>query len=302
MWLADEAGLEKAFYSRSQRHRLNLVPALFSLFVPWALFCFVYGLMSSSLRYHVPELSNTLLWLSFAGVLVVGGIAVVRSIVKKLDSRQDYEPNWATFIFLTALIGWIVGVILGRLNYEMFMQPYYDYADLNTYTGVNPARMRGQQMMDAGRVTFVDNTTIDLRRSMGFRNLDTYCVAPITYKHLPLQSYDFWAVGLGCCSASTADFHCGEYNNPRASSGLRALSNEQQPYFRLAVQQAEAAYSIKSEHPLFFYWAEDAEELMWASEREGFKWLLVGMIAHFCWQLLCVVLALASFGKLTRSR
>jgi hypothetical protein len=302
MALANEAGLEKAFFARSQRQRLNLVPALLSLFIPWMMFCFVYGLVSSSLHYHVPELSSALLWLSFAGVLSLGGIAVFKSIVRKRDIFQDYEPNWMMFIFLTTLVGWLVGMVLGRLNYQTFMQPFYDYTDLNTYVDVNPARTRGQQMMDAGRVTFAENTTVDRRYSMAFRNLDTYCVAPITVGNLPLQSYDFWAVGLGCCSAQAMDFRCGEYDNPRARSGLRMMSDEQQPFFQLAVRQAEGDYQIKAQHPLFFYWAEDASELMMASEREGRKWYLIGMITHFLWQSACVVAALVSFSRLTREK
>ncbi|CAK0889754.1 unnamed protein product [Prorocentrum cordatum] len=99
---------------------------------------------------------------------------------------------------------------------------------------------------------------------MAFRNLDTYCVAPITMSNLPLQSYDFWAVpvarwrGLSC-----------QYDNARARSGLRMMSDEQQPFFQLAVRQAEGDYQIKAQHPLFFYWTEDASELMMASERES---------------------------------
>jgi len=285
---------------RSQRQRLNLVPALLSLFVPWAMFCFIYGLMTSSLRYHVPEVSNALLWLSFVGVISIGGMAVIKSMMRKMDVRRDYEPNWIIFIFLTTLVAWTVGVVLGRLNYKTFMQPYYDYNDLNTYTDVNPARTRGQQMMDAGRVTFAENATIDLRLSMGFRNLDTYCVAPITTSGLPLYYYDYWVVGLGCCSSKAADFHCGEYDNPRAKSGLRMMSDDMQPFFRLAVQQAEADYNIKADHPLFFYWTEDASDLMMASQKEGYKWFLIGMLAHFVWQSACVGMALQSFGKLAR--
>lgn len=297
---ANEAGMEKAFYSRSQRQRLNLVPALLSLFLPWVMFCFIYGLMSSSLRYHVPEVCNALLWLSFVGVLSIGGMAMIKSMMRKMDVRQDYAPNWIIFIFLTTLVAWTVGVVLGRLNYRTFMQPYYDYNDLNSYTAVNPARTRGQQMMDAGRVTFVDNATIDLRLSMGFRNLDTYCVAPVTTSGLPLYYYDYWVVGLGCCSSRAADFHCGEYDNPRAKSGLRMMSDEMQPFFRLAVQQAEADHNIKADHPLFFYWTEDATDLMMASQREGYKWFLIGMLVHFAWQSTCVAMALQSFGKLAR--
>lgn len=294
-------GLEKAFYTRSQRHRLNLVPALLSLFVPWIVFCLIYALMSFSIRYQSPEVCNTLMWLAFFAVIAAGGIAAFKAMMKRMDDKQEHEPTWLTFIFLTSLAGWVVAVVLGRLNYSTYMQPFYDYADLNTYAGVDPARMRGQQMMDAGRVQFVANATIDLRRSMGFRNLDTYCVAPITLRGLPLQSYDFWAVGLDCCSAKAADFHCGEHDNPLARSGLRMLDDERRPFYRLAVQQAEAEYQIKAEHPLFFYWVADASAEMNFSQTEGYKWYLIGMIVHFSWQFLCVVLALAGFGKLSRT-
>merc|ERR1740117_1536623 len=115
--------------------------------------------------------------------------------------------------------------------------------------------------MDAGRMTFAKGSRLDLTKSMAFRNVDTYCVAPIVGKNETNQtrrtSYDFWAVGLNCCTGRVGDFNCGEYNNPHALSGLRVMQEEQRNFYHLAVNQAEASYGIQANHPLFFYWMQD---------------------------------------------
>ena len=138
----------------------------------------------------------------------------------------------------------MLAAILGDLNFWYYMQPYYDIENLNTYPSVNPAREKGQQLMDAGRVYFADGTSLDMKKAMAFKNLDLYCVAPIVQGTEQLASYDFWAVGINCCSGVSSDFRCGEFNNVHARAGLRVMKDDQRPFFRLAVQQAEAAAAV----------------------------------------------------------
>jgi len=288
-------GVEKTPFARGQRSRLNLVAICQCLFVPWIVFCAVYAVMSFSLHYSQPALCYLVVACCGVFVLLVGFMAF-QAVQKRASGASD--PSWYIFLFLTSLVAWSVAVVLGDLNFWYNMQPYYDIQNLNTYPSVSPASMRGQQLMDAGRVFFTSGTKLDLTKSMGFRNLDLYCVAPITTGDAPLASYDFWAVGLNCCSGTSADFHCGEFNNPRAAAGLRLMRDDQRAFFRLAVQQAEAAYSIKAIHPLFFYWMQDPVAEMNSYQDDGFKYYLLGMFTHFSFQLFCVVVATIAFSKM----
>mmetsp|Transcript_73441 Transcript_73441/g.165043 ORF Transcript_73441/g.165043 Transcript_73441/m.165043 type:complete len:329 (+) Transcript_73441:135-1121(+) len=284
----------KVFYNRSQRMRMNMVSVCESLFIPWLFFIFVYASTSFAAHYRRPWLTWILDAVALVAVLVSGGFAL-RAMRKKVLPGERPEPNWLMFLFLTMLVGWICGVVFGNLNYWTNLQPYYDYNNLNEYSDVTPATVRGQQLMDAGRIRFTNATRLDLRKSMGFKNLDTFCVAPISITGtsagtlLPLDSYDFWAVGLGCCSSNSDDFHCGEYNNPSAKSGLRLMDDYQRAYFRLAVQQAEAAYNIRAGHPIFLYWMQNPQTEINAYQDDGYKYFLLGVFSFFAYQLFIVV-------------
>mmetsp|Transcript_35044 Transcript_35044/g.78563 ORF Transcript_35044/g.78563 Transcript_35044/m.78563 type:complete len:290 (-) Transcript_35044:72-941(-) len=275
-----------------KRKRMNVVSILINVLAPWLLFCGVFAAMSFKTHYS----TSALAWLA-----VVAGLAtsVVAGSLAYRTKLQDRDPTWYTFAALALAVATIFAAVLGDMNYWYNMQPYYDIENINTYPAVNPAREKGQQLMDAGRVYFEDGTGLDTSKAMAFRNLDRYCVAPIVFGQEPLVSYDFWAVGVNCCSGTTADFRCGEFDNPKARSGLRLMREDQRPFFRLAVQQAEAAYNIKANHPLFFYWMQDPVAEVMKYRSDGFKYALIAISTHFAFNLLCVAGAVFAFSKLS---
>merc|ERR1719189_475788 len=151
---------------------------------------------------------------------------------------------------------------------------------------------------------FLPRSQLDFRYAMSFRNTDLYCVAPVARRlangSLPrLLNYDFWAVGINCCSEDGSGFHCGQhYNDKGAHAGLRLMRDEQRPFFRLAVQQALAAHNIKATHPIFLHWVADPIVAMKEYELNGWKSLLLGMFSHFSLQLCLVVAAAVGFARL----
>jgi len=287
----DTARAPDSVFTPGKRRRMNLVAIILNIFVPWFTFSALYATMSFSFHYQHPVAAWT---------LVLGGFALVglSGFMANRARVRDRDPMWYTFATIVLLLAVLLATVFGDMNFWYNMQPFYDIENLNTYPSVNPAREKGQQLMDAGRVYFADGTGLDLRRAMGFKNLDLYCVAPIVHGQEQLASYDFWAIGINCCSGVSSDFRCGEFNNPHARSGLRLMRDDMRPFFRLAVQQAEAAYNIRSTHPLFFYWMQDPVAEMNAYRDDGFKYYLLGIFTHFAFNLFCVVCAVVCFSKI----
>jgi len=279
-------------FTPAKRKTLNAVAVGINVLAPWLLFCGIFAAMS----FHLHYVSQALAWTTVVAGLVLAGIA---GFLAHRTKMRDADPSWYTFAALALLIATVAAAVLGDMNYWYNMQPYYDIENINTYPAVDPAREKGQQLMDAGRAYFVEGSGLDTSKSMAFKNLDKYCVAPIVSGQEPLTSYDFWAVGVNCCSGTAADFRCGEFDNPKARSGLRLMRDDQRPFFRLAVQQAEAAYNITATHPLFFYWMQDPVAEMMSYRSDGFKYGLLAMLTHFAFNLLCVASAVYAFSKLS---
>jgi hypothetical protein len=173
---------------------------------------------------------------------------------------------------------------------------------LNTYHNIDTLWMRGDQLMDAGSVTFTNETRVDTNKAMGFKNMDTYCVAPITVPGTKPAVYDFWAVGLNCCSSSGtskgANFRCDNTKSRTAHSGLRLMTSVDRPFYRLAVQQAEVAYNIKAAHPLFFTWVQDADAKMYTWKTDAYQNFFKGMFGYFVLQAFLTATATIAFSRI----
>lgn len=294
---------QKGFtFVRGQKKRMNLVAILGAIFGPWLMFASVNAAMTFSLHYKQPTYAYGIVILGF---LVVAGSFIWAAFYQQRRHLKDprFEPSWHTFFFATLLVSWLAGLLCGDVTYSQYMQPYYDTLNLNIYPNIDPSLMRGQQVMDGGRVIFSENAKLDLSKSASFRNADRFCVAPVTIAgpngtDALLDTYDFWAVGSNCCSGDKADFHCGDYGNPHAHGGLRLMRDDQRAFYRLAVQQAEAAYNIKAAHPLFFTWMQDPILEVNSYRDNGIKYFELGTLTYLLVQSAIVTISALFFSRM----
>jgi hypothetical protein len=261
---------EKKPFTQGQRRRLNVAAMFMCLFVPWGIFVANFSLLSLPVHYENPGLAYMTVFLSLASICILG---LFKCCAPRRHSEIDEkEPNWLQYMFLTSILAWVLAVGLGFLNYYVWLEPFEHMKHLNTYHDVDPMGTTGDQLMDAGSVSFVNGTRVDTSKAMAFKNMETYCVAPIKVPGTAPSVYDFWAVGLNCCKGTSTGttFSCENAKSPHAKGGLRLMTSTDRPFYRLAVQQAEVAYNIKAAHPLFFTWEQDPNKTMYAWKTEAY--------------------------------
>ncbi|CAJ1355738.1 unnamed protein product [Effrenium voratum] len=283
------------------RTRVNLVGVIVSLFIPWLVFIAIFSLWSFQIRYSSP---GTVVAITLAIGIPLGLYCLYRVQLSCRALFGQYHlvetgrfTMWSLFIAVTAVIAFCLGMLSGSYNYAQNMRGTFDVQSLNAYVDVNPATMRGQELMDAGKVQFVAGADLDFRLANGFKNTDIFCVAPITVNGANLASYDFWAVGKNCCSDQQSDFKCGAYKNSGIKGGVRITDDVDRDFYRLAVQQAMSAHAIKAIHPLFFEWTSDSSAQMLEDERAGYQIFLMGIMGHFVFQGILVAIAVGCFAK-----
>lgn len=290
-------GLEqKGSFVRGQRRRMNMYSIFLAVVVPWALFTIVGATLSFAMDYKEPGLSWAIVFAAFAVVVIVGMLAL--SVTGRWFANAERQPTWLVFLFLSMCVAFFAALAMGAINYYSHMKPYYVMRNLGNYSNISPAKMRGQQLMDAGMIEFVPGAHIDLTKSMGFKNRAIYCVAPITLNNETLGTYDFWAVGKDCCSGNQANFHCPNFNNPHANGGFRVMSDDDRAYYRLAVQQAEATYNIRAIHPLFFEWAVEPVATVDGWKHGARKDFLIWVLSFLVFQIVVVAITALAFSKM----
>mmetsp|Transcript_36968 Transcript_36968/g.80807 ORF Transcript_36968/g.80807 Transcript_36968/m.80807 type:complete len:292 (+) Transcript_36968:143-1018(+) len=276
---------------RSKRtKKINILQVLWNAFAPWLMFSILYCVISFRFRYWYSSYA----W----GTVLVGYCVVLQLFLRLRHVREERRDDvWHYYAVISMFIWVSAAAVLGDVNFWYNMRGFYDNETLNTYPHVDPSCNSGAAMMDAGRVYFSVGVHVEPKLSIGFKNVRTYCVAPIVKGNIKLQSYDFWAVGVDCCTGATADFRCGQYNNPSARSGLRLMSDTFRDQFRLAVQQAAATYKIKAEHPLFFSWLEDPVAEMVAYRSQGYKMFVLASLTAFAVNLFSIFFTMVLFQR-----
>lgn len=262
-------------------------------FLPVVIFSIFLSLESFNAHFENPSISKSLA--VFGSVIVL-----VAALLAAQQARTDGcgpVAIWQGLLAASLLLAVVASISVGEGNFAGNMRPYYDITNLNEYPNVDPALFSGNQMMDAGKIDFAEGSKLETKYSMAFRNSDVYCVVPIVSGDNELASYDFWAVGMNCCTGDSNSFHCGEYANPEARSGLRLMQDDERAFYRLAVQQAEAAFNIEAKHPLFFYWMADTKAEINAYEDAGYKTFSMAILGFFALQLLIVAVGAALTSK-----
>lgn len=290
----------RSLFTPIRRRKINCIAIFLNVFVPWIFFTFLYYLISFKMHYVYP----IRVWIVFglvtaAAVCTAGGLARAEN--------KGYTPQWFKFATLQFIIAAAAAALMGSYNFWFNTMPFYDWERLKTYPSLDPSKELGQNMMDAGTVYFPEGTSIDLTQSWHFMSdkvyhgIHRYCVAPIILGGAPATgSYDFWAVGMDCCSASSSDFRCGQFASGNTRSGLRLLDDLARPYYKLAVKQAEAQYHYKSKHPIFFEWVRDPLARVQQFMDKGLEYYLFGVMAAFTFNVCSVAFATFFFSFIGR--
>jgi len=124
------------------------------------------------MHYEQPVLMNFVITMCAVLTLVCCVYALIAIRQKRLGDPSR-KSTWYIFLAGTMVIMFILGIILGTVNYWRHLESFYDIQNLSVYPAVDPDKSSGLQYMDAGRVMFVKDSKVQTSMSSGFKVSDT---------------------------------------------------------------------------------------------------------------------------------
>jgi hypothetical protein len=205
-------------------------------------------------------------------------------------TQQSLRGNWQWFPPGSLIFACVMGYIFGGTNYYVFMLPYLHYTFNREYTNVNPGE-NADGFRDAGAVYFSANARVNLAQSVGFKEWNRFCVAPIVGDD-PSDTVSFFAAGLDCCD-SRHDFKCWEAADPTAHAGVRISENDplgnNVPQFKKAAAMAASVYGFKSsENPILLLWVKDPQHFAQSTFWIAMVFLIVSGVVGLCGMCACI--------------
>jgi hypothetical protein len=275
----------------TNRARFDFQTIFVSAIIPALVFTVVAGLLG----FHFHFSSPLIVWLLVVCCLAPAAYYGMYAVMVPLNHPTN--AKWLMFACVMSLLAWVFGVVIGNMIYSQHMNPYYELLALNLYPSADPAAP-GDAFTDAGRVVFQPGSRLDFSKAMGVKVTDTYCVVPVVKGNgnSTTGDYAFWAVGINCCSSiqPASDFTCKMTDDYTISAGMRWMDDSTRPFFRMAVQEAEATYKIQVKHPVFLKWMLDPTAELGVMSASGWHTYL-----KYVWAFLlamCVLSVVAGFA------
>jgi len=218
--------------------------------------CIAFGIICGlfSFTYHIVPV---LPWV--AALLACGALVNVLPPYPSRAKSVDWVPTWC---LLSAIV---LGVVVGALNFDHFMYPFYSYSFHQAYGNVLPSEGAAAHA-DAGKIIWAASARVDHTRAVGYKSYHTWCVAPVL-DDSDMSKIGFWAAGIDCCGAR-GSFWCDEAGYETAYGAVPLKESQilglDHSGFKKAIKLAEASFNIYAEkEPLLVKWVTNPVAYQW---------------------------------------
>jgi len=255
----------ESFYSMLGHGDRDRKPRAQTILTIVPLVLFVWELFLWTLLQHISTNACWLMTLTLA-VVSAAGLAMWYTGVR-------WGPVSLLALGSLCLLAILTGTYLGELGWIYFWQGFW-WMNIGQQSVATTASTLAGARIDAATLSFhtaSNDTSVDASRSAGYKDTDTFCVAPIMSPETAGADFprvNFWAVGVNCCE-KYGSFTCDASRSPSAASGVVQLNGGfpcpscNNDKFALAISKAESQYGLVS--------APDALLLRWVASTSQSK-------------------------------